>query len=70
MRCGADRRFGIGFSLSLNDVNYTNTNTNVRAHLCEVILTAQTLPLGKKTRLIIKGVGNASEDDLLKQSKF
>lgn len=39
---------GSGFSLSYNDYDDWNTNTNVSSHLCNKNIAAQALPLGKK----------------------
>lgn len=41
-------RLSSGSSLSYNDYDNQNSNSNVSSHLCKMIITAQALPLGKK----------------------
>ena len=43
-----------GSRLSYNDYDNQNSNSNVSSHLCKLI-TAQTLPLGKKRHSIKTG---------------
>ena len=52
-----------GLSLSYNNYDYDNSNTNVSSHLCQKILIAQTLPTWQKIthfQKVVSTLGNAT----------